>query len=130
MLKLKVKMTIFKYLGLLLFVVLALLSCKKDDTSFYEYSNPTFAVFKNGTEPESIFAYCASHDIYLDSVYVYSPIDIQYRRYFHGQVYAQETHFLIGDSFVTHAGNWSFVFYGRKVLNGLAFKSFNEVELE
>lgn len=123
-------MTIFKYSGLLLFVVLALLSCKKDDTSFYEYSNPTFAVFKNSTDPESIFAYCASHDIYLDSVFVYSPIDIQYKLYYHGQQYLQEVHFLIGDSFVTHAGTWSFVFYGRKVLNGLSFKSFAERELE
>ena len=119
-----------RYSIIVLLIAISLSSCKKEDNSFYEYSNPTFAVFKNSTEPESIFAYCASHDIYLDSVYVYSPIDIQYKRYFHGQQYAQEVHFLIGDSFVTHAGTWSFVFYGRKVINGIAFKSHTERELE
>lgn len=115
-----------RYSILVLLISLSLSSCKKDDTSFYEYSNPTFAVFKNNTEPESIFAYCASHDISLDSVYVYSPIDIQYKRYFHGQPYAQEVHFLIGDSFVTQAGSWSFIFYGRKVVNNLGFSVFIE----
>jgi hypothetical protein len=119
-----------RYSIIVLLIAISLSSCKKEDNSFYEYSNPTFAVFKNSTEPESIFAYCASHDIYLDSVYVYSPIDIQYKRYFHGQQYAQEVHFLIGDSFVTTAGTWSFVFYGRKVINGIAFKSFAERELQ
>ncbi len=119
-----------RYSIFVLLIFISLSSCKKEDNSFYEYSNPTFAVFKNSTEPESIFAYCASHDIYLDSVYVYSPIDIQYKRYFQVQQYAQEVHFLIGDSFVTHAGSWSFVFYGSKVINGLAFKSHAERELE
>jgi len=121
-------MKLFKYFGLVLFVFLALLSCKKDDTSYYEYSSPTFAVYQNPDEPESIYAYCASHDVYMDSIYVTSPLNIKSRQYFHGQSFSKEIYFLVGDEFVPHAGEWSFIFYGRKVVNNMSFSVYTEHE--
>lgn len=103
-------------------------SCKKTNNDFYEYSNPTFAVYQIDVEPESIYAYCASHDVYMDSVYVTSPLNIKSRLYFHGQAVALGQQFLIGDTFIPHSGKWLFIFYGRKIVNSLAFKVYTERE--
>lgn len=106
--------------------LLMLISCKKEDNSFYEYSNPTFAIFQVDGQPETIYAYCASHDVKMDSIYVTSPLNIKSRLYYHGQAYGREVHFLIGDNFVYHTGPWTFTFYGMRAVNGLKFSVFIE----
>ena len=111
---------------LMTFVFLLLISCKKEDNSFYEYSTPSFVIYQKPGEPEAIYAYCSSHDVYMDSIYVTSPLNIKSRQYFQGAMFAREIYFLVGDTFVPHAGKWTFIFYGRKVVNGLGFSVFME----
>ncbi|MCK5339347.1 MAG: hypothetical protein KAJ50_11060 [Bacteroidales bacterium] len=118
----------FHIVLLLIFAICLFTSCKKDNTDFYEYSSPTFAVFLKAGEPESIYAYCASHDVFMDSIYVTSPLNIKSRQYFHGQVYAMKQHFLMGNTFVPHAGTWQFIIYGRKTVNGMSFTVYTERE--
>jgi len=113
---------------ILLLSMIILSSCKKDDTSFYEYSSPSFITYKLATEPESIFAYCLSHDIYLDSVRVTSPIDLKYHVYYQGKYCAQEVHFLLGDNFIQQAGTWSFIYYGRKTINNIPFSVYSQTD--
>lgn len=115
---------------ILLVSILLLTTCKKDDNSFYEYSSPTFAVYQKPDMPEAIYAYCASHDVYMDSIYVTSPLNIKSRQYFQGAVQYREIYFLVGDNFVSHAGDWQFIFYGRKTINDMAFTVFLETELD
>ncbi len=117
-------------IGVFAFLILALLfSCKKTDNTFYEYSNPTFDVFRKAGEPDAIYSYCASHDIYLDSIYITSPLNIKTWYYYHGQFFAMEQHFLIGDNFVYQPGTWKFIIYGRRAINGLAFNVYVEKPL-
>jgi len=118
----------FNIVLLLISAICLSTSCKKTNNDFYEYSSPTFTVFQKAGEPESIYAYCSSHDVFMDSIYVTSPIDISYRMYYHGKQIAMEIHFLIGDGFIHHAGTWKFIFYGRRVVNGLGFSVFIEHE--
>ncbi|MBE9484025.1 MAG: hypothetical protein IMY74_04205 [Bacteroidetes bacterium] len=118
----------FIILLFLLSLICLLPSCKKSDNNFYEYSSPDFAVFQIAGEPESIYAYCTSHDVFMDSIYVTSPLNIKSRQYFHGQVYAMNQHFLMGNNFVPHAGTWQFIIYGRKTVNGMAFTVYTERE--
>jgi hypothetical protein len=115
------------HIGAFAFLILALLaSCRKTDNTFYENSSPTFDVFRKHAEPDAIYAYCASHDIYLDSIYITSPLNIKTRHYYQGQSFAMKQHFLVGDNFVYQPGTWKFIFYGRKVVNGLGFSVFIE----
>jgi len=115
-----------RYLTFVLLLLITIISCKKEEANYYEYGIPAFAVYQKSGEPESFYAYCASHDVYMDSVYVTSPINVKSRMYLHGQQHSKEIHFLIGDTFVPSEGKWTFVFYGRKVVNNLNFQSFYE----
>jgi hypothetical protein len=112
--------------ALLLSVSLNLSSCKKEESNYLETGTPAFAVYQKDGEPEAFYAYCASHDIYLDSVYVTSPINIKSKLYYQGILYSREIHFLVGDNFIPHDGTWTFVFYGRRVVNGSKFQSYFE----
>ncbi|NQT77832.1 MAG: hypothetical protein HQ565_08970 [Bacteroidetes bacterium] len=108
--------------------ILMLPSCKKTDNKFYEYSSPTFKVIQKEGAAEEFYSYCASHEVYMDSIYVTSPLNIRSRHYFHGQTFQINEQFLIADTFIPHAGKWQFVFYGRKLVNGMGFKVFIEKE--
>lgn len=106
--------------------ILLLPSCKKEESNLLETGIPAFAVYQKEGEPEAFYAYCASHDIYLDSVYATSPINIRSKLYYQGEQFLREHHFLVGDTFIPHSGTWTFVFYGRRVVNGSNFYSFYE----
>jgi len=118
----------FNIVLLLISAICLFTSCKKTNNDFYEYSSPTFTVFQKAGEPESIYAYCSSHDVFMDSIYVTSPLNIKSHQYFHGQAYATKHHFLMGDTFVPHTGIWQFIIYGRKTVNGMAFTVYTERE--
>lgn len=105
-------------------VLIALGSCKKDDSNYYETGIPAFAVYQKDGEPEAFYGYCASHDIYLDSVFVTSPINIRSKLYYQGVLHMREVHFLIGNSFIPGEGIWAFTFYGRRTVNNTPFQSF------
>ena len=111
-----------------LLLLLILWSCKEEDPTYYEYSKPSFVVYQKSGEPQSVYSYCSSHDVYMDSVRVTNPINIKSMQYYHGQEVLQSVHFLVGDNFVYQAGNWSFIFYGRRAVNGLVFSVFIEKE--
>ena len=103
-------------------------SCKKSDTNFYENSDPSFHAYQVAGAPNEIYAYCISHDIYLDSIYVTSPLNIKSRYYYQGEYRAQEQRFLIGNTFVFHTGTWQFTFYGRRAVNKSFFDVFYQRE--
>jgi hypothetical protein len=105
-------------------------SCKKEQSNYLETGIPAFAVYQKEGEPESFYSYCASHDIYLDSVYVTSPINIKSKLYYQGVQYPREIHFLLGDNFIPHNGMWTFVFYGRRVVNNSKFQSIVTINSE
>jgi hypothetical protein len=109
----------------LVFAIL-LSACNKEESNYYETGIPAFAVYQKDGEQEAFYGYCASHDIFLDSVYVTSPINIKSKLYFQGTTYAREVHFLIGNNFVFQPGNWTFVFYGKRQVNGFNFVSYYE----
>jgi hypothetical protein len=120
-----------RYTKHILYVALTFLlltSCKKENNDFYAYSTPGFAVYQKAGEEGAFYGYCASHDVYLDSVYVIDPLNIRSQMYFQGERFSREVHFLIGDTFVEHPGLWKFTFYGRKTINGLAFSVYLEKE--
>ncbi len=118
----------FSYILLIIIAALIFQSCKKDDTSFYEYSDPAFNAYPLSGQPEKINGVCTSHDVMMDSVFVTSPLNIKSKMYLHGQAFTQGQHFLIGDTFIPHDGTWQFIFYGRKTINGLSFSVFIERE--
>ena len=106
-----------------------LFSCKKEEPNYLEYSKPTFVVYQKDAEQESVYSYCSSHDIYLDSILVTNPLNIKSMQYYQGKKIMQEAHFIIGDNFVYSPGKWTFIFYGRRVVNDLGFKVYLEKEL-
>ena len=110
-------------------ISLIFIACKKEEPNYYEFSNPSFFVYQKAGEPQSIYSYSTSHDIYIDSILVTNPLNIKSMQYYHGKEVLQEVHFLIGDNFVYSPGKWTFLFYGRRVVNDLSFKVYLEKEL-
>jgi hypothetical protein len=62
----------------------------------------------------------------MDSVLVTNPLNIKSMQYFHGLEVKMEADFLVGDNFIYSAGQWKFLFYGRRVVNDLNFTVFTE----
>ena len=118
------------YIPILLSICIFLLtSCKKNDNDFYEFSTPSFSVWQVSGAPESFYAKCTSHEVYMDSIHVTSPLGIRSQYYYQGHYYDIDATFLVGDTFIQHTGKWQFIIYGRKSINKLSFKVFVEKEI-
>jgi hypothetical protein len=50
-------------------------------------------------------------------------------QHYHGLEVEMEADFLVGNNFIYSPGKWTFIFYGRRVLNTLGFTVFLEKEL-
>jgi hypothetical protein len=109
--------------------IVLLSSCKKNNNDFYEYSTPSFSVWQVEASPESFYAKCTSHEVYMDSIIVTSPLGIRSQYYYQGHYYDIDATFLVGDTFIPHDGKWQFIIYGRKSINKLSFRVFAEKEI-